>query len=381
MGDISTWSAIDESNTMAPPDGWPEAQATNTVNNCARAMMGATRRWYDTVTAQLIGMMPRAGGAFTGPVEVPSLTSAGNIIAGGQVQGALLYSTANIHADTNIVANGQVQGALLYSTANIHADTSIVANGNITAGGQVQAGYLYSTANIQAATNITATGNITAGNTVTGNTVAAAGTVSGDLVAGNSLSSNTTVTAIQYNLRGNAFAEMDAGGARTSIYGPGFQSISMYASGTNYYDNASHIMRSGGGGTTYFVANAGGTFNQNGSWGVISDDSLKQNVAPYTAGLAQLRQLNPVSFEYTSGAALRGAEGTVNYGLMASEVQPVIPEMVSEATLDVDGVPTPTQTLLPTHLVYILINTCKELAARLEDLEVRVNPSEEGKIR
>ena len=183
MGDISTWSPVDESNTMAPPNGWPEAQATNTVNNCARAMMGATRRWYDTVTAQLVGMMPRAGGAFTGPVEVPTLHATNSITAAG-----------------NVIAGGQVQGALLYSTANIHADTSIVANGNITAVGQVQAGYLYSTGDILAGDRIDAVTIV--GNTVYANTTLSAGTsvaaptitASGTLSGGN-ISSSTNITA------------------------------------------------------------------------------------------------------------------------------------------------------------------------------------------
>jgi acetyl-CoA acetyltransferase len=51
MADISTWSPLDESNVAAPPDGWPENQPTNTVNNCGRAMQGAIRRWYDQLAA------------------------------------------------------------------------------------------------------------------------------------------------------------------------------------------------------------------------------------------------------------------------------------------------------------------------------------------
>jgi hypothetical protein len=145
----------------------------------------------------------------------------------------------------------------------------------------------------------------------------------------------------------------------------------MYATGTNYYQNDTHTFTSrnhGGGETTYAIFSAGGSFNQTGGWGVISDDTVKTNVAPYLAGLAQVKQLNPVSFEYTPAALMRAA-GETNYGLMASEVQPVVPEMVSEAELEIDGVPSPVQTLLPTHLVYLLINAVKELSARVEQLE------------
>jgi len=187
MGDISTWSPVDESNTMAPPDGWPEAQATNTVNNCARAMMGATRRWYDTVTAQLVGMMPRAGGAFTGPVEVPTL-----------------HATDSVTAAGNITAGGQVQAGYLYSTGNI------LAAGNIDVGGQVQAGYLYSTGDILAGDRIDAVAIV--GNTVHANTTLSAGTsvtaptiaASGTLSGGN-ISSSGTVTGTLLTSSGNLF--------------------------------------------------------------------------------------------------------------------------------------------------------------------------------
>lgn len=47
MGNLSTWSAVDGSNNQTPPDGFPEGMAPSTVNNAARAVMGAVRRWYE----------------------------------------------------------------------------------------------------------------------------------------------------------------------------------------------------------------------------------------------------------------------------------------------------------------------------------------------
>src|SRR4249920_535258 len=78
MGDISTWNPVDNSNTAAPPDGWPEGQAPSGVNNSARAMMGAVRRWYDTVTAQIASLATadnlrvlKAGDTMTGTLSAP----------------------------------------------------------------------------------------------------------------------------------------------------------------------------------------------------------------------------------------------------------------------------------------------------------------------
>jgi cytoskeletal protein CcmA (bactofilin family) len=282
-----------------------------------------------------------------------TLNSSGNLILGGAI-------TA-----TSITASGTITGALLASTGGVSAA------GNINAAGTVQAQQLTSNGNINAAGNVV-TVNLNASSTVNANTVAATGTVSGNLLTGNSVSSNTTVNGAQYNLRGAPFATLDAGALVTQLSDPQYINISMYTSGTNYYDNSQHVFRSRaaayGGGTTYAIFNAGGSYNQTGGWGVISDDTVKTNVAPYTAGLAQVKQLNPVSFEYTPAALMRAA-GETNYGLMASEVQPVVPEMVSEAELEIDGVPNPVQTLLPTHLIYLLVNAVKELSARVEQLE------------
>jgi Chaperone of endosialidase len=263
---------------------------------------------------------------------------------------------------TSLTVSGTITGGALVSNGGL----SIAGNANVA--GTVQAQQLTSNGNINAAGNVNAI-NLNASSTVNANTVAATGTVSGSLVTANSISSNNTVNAAQFNLRGAPFAVMDPGATQTVIYDPtGAANIIMYASGTNYYQNDIHQFQSRGATTTYAIFNPGGSYNQTGGWGVISDDTVKQNVAPYTAGLAQVKQLNPVSFEYTPAALLRAAGGT-NYGLMASEVLPVVPEMVSEAELEIEGVPSPVQALLPTHLVYLLINAVKELSARVEQLE------------
>ncbi|MBX6322979.1 MAG: hypothetical protein IRY94_14210, partial [Rhodospirillaceae bacterium] len=51
MPDISqpTWSETDSANTATPPDGWPENQVPSTVNDCARMMMGAIKRFWNRI--------------------------------------------------------------------------------------------------------------------------------------------------------------------------------------------------------------------------------------------------------------------------------------------------------------------------------------------
>jgi len=179
MSEVSTWDPVDDNNTAAPPAGWPEGQSPASVNNCARAMMGAIRRWYDTITAAMAQL----------PFTYLKLT-----------------------------------------------------------GGTIRDGF--------------------------------------------------------------DIAKFD---------------------------------------TT-------GTYNQSGSWIVMSDARLKHSVQRYDKGLQAVLALKPVRFKYRGSADPR-------FGLMAQDVAPVVPEMVGE----VDGF----MTLSPTHTNYLLINACKELAARVEALEGR----------
>jgi hypothetical protein len=72
--------------------------------------------------------------------------------------------------------------------------------------------------------------------------------------------------------------------------------------------------------------------------------------------------LRPVSFKYASGPF---AGDEVRYGLIAQDVQTVVPEMVSEVDFDGErflGVQ-------PGMLTWVLLNGCRELAARIEALE------------
>ena len=55
MSDLYTWATTAADNNSQPPDGWPEGQLPNTVNNCGREMMRAIKAgvviWWPSVTA------------------------------------------------------------------------------------------------------------------------------------------------------------------------------------------------------------------------------------------------------------------------------------------------------------------------------------------
>jgi hypothetical protein len=74
MTEVSSWSATDASNSLTPPDGWPEGMQPSGVNDVGRMMMGAIRRWYNTVTAGIANCLPLSGGTLTGPFAIEGQT-------------------------------------------------------------------------------------------------------------------------------------------------------------------------------------------------------------------------------------------------------------------------------------------------------------------
>ena len=224
---------------------------------------------------------------------------------------------------------------------------------------------------LNVAVPITGVGTITTTSTISG----------GDVNATNNMFAAGHVNTLAYYLRGIQFAMTDAASVYTVIGDPGLgsQNIVLDAGAvTNYYNNEIHTFRNRGTLATYAIFNSGGTYNQTGSWLVISDDGVKENVEPYEVGLAAITQLNPVSFNYKAGTtfAVDSIQFGIRYGLMSSNVKPVIPEMVAEAEIEVDGIPIPVDSLMPTHLNYVLINAVKELAEQDSGLADRITAVE-----
>jgi hypothetical protein len=108
-----------------------------------------------------------------------------------------------------------------------------------------------------------------------------------------------------------------------------------------------------------------------GSWANISDARLKEDIRPYTRGLAELRALRPVRYKYKK--EYWAASDRHFTGLIAQEVQDVVPEMVhpykfqaiGDKLIDVLAVD-------PSDLTYMLINAVKELDAENQQLKARL---------
>jgi hypothetical protein len=110
-----------------------------------------------------------------------------------------------------------------------------------------------------------------------------------------------------------------------------------------------------------------------GTWVDVSDARIKTNVADYPAGLAELVQLRPRTYNYT--AETGRDTNTQHIGLIAQEAQPVMPELVSAALTAAlpevqleEGEP-PLLMLDASALTYALVNAVRELNARLTAIE------------
>jgi len=123
-------------------------------------------------------------------------------------------------------------------------------------------------------------------------------------------------------------------------------------------------------------------FNVTGTWNATSDARVKRDVSDYQTGLAQLLQLRPVSF-YFNGTADMVDDGVQHFGLIAQEVELIVPEIVATRTYvsppDPDtGEQKSTNmdlmTVDPARLVYAVVNAIKELNAEIQALKAGAAP-------
>jgi hypothetical protein len=115
-----------------------------------------------------------------------------------------------------------------------------------------------------------------------------------------------------------------------------------------------------------------------GPWGDSSDSRIKNVLGNYALGLDAIKQLRPVRYTF-KGNDTNSADGPSPHaavldkefvGLIAQEVEAVLPDMVEAVAGYIDGVAVPDlRTLNTTALIYTLVNAVKTLASRVEALE------------
>jgi len=105
-------------------------------------------------------------------------------------------------------------------------------------------------------------------------------------------------------------------------------------------------------------------------WTVSSDIRIKENIRPYTDGLEKLMQVNPVYYDYNGKAGFSITKD--NVGIIAQEMQEVLPNTIKTFTAKLnEGDENETELLSfnANELIYVLINSVKELKAEIEILK------------
>jgi Chaperone of endosialidase len=95
-----------------------------------------------------------------------------------------------------------------------------------------------------------------------------------------------------------------------------------------------------------------------------SDVRLKTNITPIDIGLQEILQLNPVTFSWK-----KDSNGTLHYGLVAQEVEKVIPDAVTRSAIVTDDTPDGQLNMKYEELIPILVKSIQELNAKVESLE------------
>jgi Chaperone of endosialidase len=276
-----------------------------------------------------------------------------------------LYVAGVASFGSDIGASGTVTGAQITSTANMYAPGTITA-GYLTAGSTVTGAQITSTGNM----NVSGTGtfgNINASGTVTtGNVIVQNGLLikPGD----NGVTANAGGQYVMIN------GSTGFGGGSSFILNGGQRSSAF-----EWYWGSSQIANMGGDGSFYIQGTVGQKLSGT-TWANPSDARIKNVIGDYTAGLAEVLQLNPVTFtfkdNYTREAggasphATLAKDRTPCVGLIAQEVEAVFPEMVTKGEGYIDGRRVSDFRNLDTsNLILALVNSVKELKAEIEALK------------
>ena len=174
------------------------------------------------------------------------------------------------------------------------------------------------------------------------------------------------------------------GGSQVGI-GTTSPSGKLHVDGTSYFTNTMHMTGSGnvqftGGTYPTFIRDGNNlllkrqdtaatmvTFTSGGAT-VASDERLKENITTITGATAKVKQLRGVTHTWKESMQNPDNLNGVYLGLIAQEVETVVPEVVHTAKVT-DAEPDAWKSVSYEKLVPLLIETIKELEARITTLE------------
>jgi len=121
--------------------------------------------------------------------------------------------------------------------------------------------------------------------------------------------------------------------------------------------------------TAFTINMANGIKNSGTFWGNPSDARLKTIMGSYTKGLETLERIRPVNYKFKGNTPGTKGDTDDHVGVIAQELREVAPECVKVYTDTLDGVSTELLKVDASDLVWMLVNSVKELSARVTQLE------------
>jgi hypothetical protein len=162
-----------------------------------------------------------------------------------------------------------------------------------------------------------------------------------------------------------------------------------YKSGnTGNGDNQLYIARSNGGAgsaSQWIVGNSAGACtqgNNSSSWTTTSDERLKKNIVDNNKGLAEINQLRVTNFEYKKEDEIdmsefplsndphqialgEGHERAIQTGVIAQEIEKVLPESITVSNFGAKTVNTD-------PIMWAMVNAVKELSTKNDELAAEI---------
>lgn len=227
---------------------------------------------------------------------------------------------------------------------------------NTTGAGNIGIGYQALTANTTGNYNssfgFTALFDVTSGSN---NTAIGYNTGRGITTGSNNTIIGANVTGLSATLANNIIIADGSGNQRINVDSSGNVGVGTVGPSAQLHTT----------GTVRFAAFGAGTLTTDASGNVTasSDERLKTDIAPFAAGLAEVAQINPISYKWTAAS---GLDRLNRYsGFSAQNVEAAIPEAVGvggNGFLSIQDRP----------IIAALVNAVKELKSQNEALTARV---------
>jgi hypothetical protein len=325
---------------------------------------GAAPYWNPSGTASLASNL--AGGG-AGQIVYQSGANTTQFLSAGS-SGQLLQSNGSAAPSWTTFTGATQSGTNTFSGVNSFTNATPVTFGVApTVGGSalITSSALSGYAALNANNTFTATGTSSFGGALQAQSFAALGAGStGDqkfTVAFGGYNSGLAPNALQLGASGNGVLYLPSGAWDGSA---GIGLAASFGAG-NLQITATNTLYTG-------AANAYKTGSTT-AWIIASDVRIKKNVTPYTKGLTELNQINIKNFEFNGLG--NSIDGTKGLGVIADEIEQVLPSSVNTNKVKLnkdDAERVDLKHFDSTELVYLLVNSVKELSAKVDAQAVEI---------